>query len=587
MKPEENLQNLRHSCAHLLSAAVLELWPGTRRAIGPAIENGFYYDFDFAPPAGGPISEEDFPKIEKKMHEILKTWKNSVGEEITTQEARKLFKNEPYKLELIDEFSKEGQKLTTYKNGNYIDLCKGGHAQNPQKEIGAFKLLSIAGAYWRGDEKNKMLTRVYGTAFPAQKELDEYLHILEEAKKRDHKKLGKDLDLFVFSDTVGKGLPLWTPKGATVRRILERFIVDEELKRGYLHIYTPDIASLELYKKSGHYPYYKETMYAPIIIENKEYMLRPMSCPHHFELYRSRPHSYKELPVRYAELAKLYRFEKSGELSGLQRVRTFTLADAHIIARVDQAEDEINKVLDLIEFISQAFGLEPGKNYHYRLSLGNRADEKKFYKDDAAWNHSESLLRKVLSSRKVPFVEAPSEAAFYGPKIDIQMKNINGKEDTAFTVQYDFVMPERFHLSYINADGKEEQPIVIHRSSIGAIERTLAFLIERYAGAFPLWLAPIQIVLLPISDRHNDYTIKVNSQLQQQGIRSEIDFRSERLQAKIRDATLQKVPFMGIIGDKEIANEAIAVRSRTGEDLGQIKLPQFLLKLKEDIDKKI
>ena len=583
MKTDEKLQNLRHSCAHLLAAAVTELWPDTKRAIGPAIENGFYYDFDFAQQ----ISEENLPKIEKKMHEILKTWKNMSGEEITTQETRKLFKNEPYKLEMIDEFSKKGQKLTIYKSGDYLDLCKGGHAQDPQKEIGAFRLLSIAGAYWRGDEKNKMLTRIYGTAFPTQKELDDYLQMLEEAKKRDHKKLGKDLDLFVFSDTVGKGLPLWTPKGATIRRILERFIVDEELKRGYLHVYTPDIASLELYKKSGHYPYYKETMYAPITIENEEYMLRPMSCPHHFELYNSQPHSYKELPVRYAELAKLYRFEKSGELSGLQRVRTFTLADAHIIARVDQAEDEINYVLDLIEYISKAFGLEPGKNYHYRLSLGDRADEKKFYKDNTAWNNAEEVLRKVLSSRKVPFVEAPAEAAFYGPKIDIQMKNINGKEDTAFTVQYDFVMPQRFHLSYINAQGKEEQPIVIHRASIGAIERTLAFLIEHYAGAFPLWLAPIQIVLLPITDRHNDYAIKVNKELQQQGIRSEVDFRPERLQAKIRNATLQKVPFMGIIGDKEIANEAIAVRTRMGEDLGQIKLPQFLLKLKEDIDKKI
>lgn len=583
MNTQENLQNLRHSCAHLLAAAVLELWPDTSRAIGPAIENGFYYDFDFT----APINDEDLPKIEKKMAEILKTWKSFDREEVTAQEAEKLFKNEPYKLDLIDEFSKEGQKLTIYKSGNYIDLCKGGHAQSPQKEIGAFKLLSIAGAYWRGDEKNKMLTRVYGTCFPSQKELDEHVHMLEEAKKRDHKKLGKDLDLFVFSDTVGKGLPLWTPKGSTIRRILERFIVDEEIKRGYLHVYTPDIASLELYKKSGHYPYYKETMYAPIVIENEEYMLRPMSCPHHFELYNSQPHSYKELPMRFAELAKLYRFEKSGELSGLQRVRTFTLADAHIIARVDQAEDEINRVLDLIEYISHTFALKPGKDYHYRLSLGERSDEKKFYKDDAAWDHSENVLRKVLSSRKAPFVEAPSEAAFYGPKIDIQMKNINGKEDTAFTVQYDFVMPQRFHLTYINDQGKEEQPIVIHRASIGAIERTIAFLIEHYAGAFPLWLAPVQVVLLPIADRHNDFTIKMNQELLQQGIRSEIDFRSERLQAKIRNATLQKVPFMGIIGDKEIANEAIAIRTRMGEDLGQIKLPQFLLKLKEDIDKKI
>lgn len=582
MKDQDKLQNLRHSAAHLLAAAVLELWPDTKRAIGPATEKGFYYDFDFKQP----ITEEDLPKIEKKMQEILKTWKNIQRQEVSTEEARKIFQNEPYKLELIDELTKKGQKLTIYKSGNYIDLCKGGHVENPQKEISAFKLLSIAGAYWRGDEKNKMLTRVYGTAFPTKKELDEYLNMLEEAKKRDHKKLGRDLDLFVFSDTVGKGLPLWTPKGATIRRILERFIVDEEIKRGYQHVYTPDIASLELYKKSGHYPYYKETMYAPVTIENEEYMLRPMSCPHHFELYNSRPHSYKELPMRYAELAKLYRFEKSGELSGLLRVRAFTLADAHIIARVDQAEEEINKVLDLIEYVAHTFGLKPGKDYHYRLSLGNRKDEKKYYKDDAAWERAENILKKILSSREVPFIEASAEAAFYGPKIDIQMKNILGKEDTAFTVQYDFVIPKRFHLTYINAEGKEEQPIVIHRSSIGAIERIIAFLIEKYAGAFPLWLAPIQVILLPIADRHNNYAIKINEKLREEGIRSEVDFRPERLQAKIRDATLQKAPFMGIIGDKEIASEAIALRSRTGEDLGKIKLPEFLKKLKEDIDKK-
>lgn len=583
MKHEDNLQNMRHSCAHLLAAAVLELWPDTLRAIGPAIENGFYYDFDFAKP----ISEEDFPKIEKKMHEILKTWGKFEKTEITNNLATQQFNNEPYKLELIDEFTKEGQKLTIYKSGNYIDLCKGGHAQNPQKEIGAFKLLSIAGAYWRGDKKNKMLTRIYGTCFPTQKELDEYLHMLEEAKKRDHKKLGKDLDLFVFSDTVGKGLPLWTPKGATIKRILERFIVDEELKRGYLHVYTPDIASLELYKKSGHYPYYKESMYSPVSIDDEQFMLRPMACPHHFELYLNKPHSYRDLPIRYAELAKLYRYEQSGELSGLQRVRAFTLADAHIFARRDQAEEEINKVLDLIEYAAKVFDLKPGINYHYRLSLGDRNDEKKYFKDDASWDYAENVLRKVLKQRNSHYVEAPGEAAFYGPKIDIQMKNANGKEDTAFTVQYDFTLPKRFNLTYINEKGEENQPIVIHRSSIGAIERVLAFLIEHYAGAFPLWLAPIQVILLPISDRHNDFATKVNKELLEQEIRSEIDFRSERLQAKIRDATLQKVPFMGIIGDKEITNGAIAIRTRNGKDLGQITVADFLQRLKEDIDKKI
>lgn len=580
---EQKLQNVRHSTAHLLAAAMVELYPEIKLTIGPAIETGFYYDVDLEDQK---VSEEDFPKIEKKMAEILKTWQSFSHREVTEEEAKKFYKDNPYKRELIDGIVEKGEKITFYKIGSFEDLCRGGHSQSPQKEIGAFKLLSIAGAYWRGDEKNKMLTRIYGTAFLTKKELDDYLALLEEAKKRDHKKLGKDLDLFVFSETVGKGLPLWTPKGSTIRRLLERFITDEEIKRGYLHVYTPDLASLALYKKSGHYPYYKDSMYAPIIIDDEQFMLRPMSCPHHFELYLSRPHSYKELPVRYAELAKMYRYEQSGELAGLQRVRAFTLADAHIIAKIDQAEEEINHVLDLIEFIAHTFSLVHGKDYHYRLSLGDRKEEKKYFKDDKAWDQAEEVLRNVLQKRKSHFVEVPAEAAFYGPKIDVQMKNVNGKEDTAFTVQYDFVMPKRFNLTYINENGDEEQPIVIHRSSIGAIERVMAFLIEKYAGAFPLWLAPVQIVLLPIADRHIKFTEKTVETLREAGIRSIADTRSERLQAKIRDATLQKVPFMGIIGDKEIATDAISVRKRNGEDLGQLTISSFLKQLLQDIDKK-
>lgn len=583
MNTNEHLNKLRHSTAHLIAAAMLELYPGTKLTIGPAIENGFYYDFDLPTP----ISEEKFVQIEQKMREILKTWDGFSHREVTEEEAKEFYKDNPYKQELIDEIVKKGEKITFYKAGSFEDLCRGGHSEDPRKDIGAFKLLSIAGAYWRGDEKNKMLTRIYGTSFPTKQELEDYLTMLEEAKKRDHKKLGKELDLFVFSETVGKGLPLWTPKGATVRRELERFIVDEELKRGYLHVYTPDLANIALYEKSGHYPYYKDSMYAPITIDDEQFMLRPMTCPHHFELYLSKPHSYKELPMRFAELAKLYRYEQSGELSGLQRVRSFTLADAHIVARRDQAEAEINNVLDLIEYIADVFTLKPGVDYHYRLSLGDRADDKKYFKDDASWEHAENVLRKVLQERNAHFVEAPGEAAFYGPKIDIQMKNVNGKEDTAFTVQYDFVMPKRFKLSYITEGGTEEEPIVVHRSSIGAIERVMAFLIEKYAGAFPVWLAPIQVVLLPIADRHNEFAEKAAERLKVAGIRVEVDTRSERLQAKIRDATLQKAPFMGIIGDKEIADEALSVRKRNGEDLGSIKIASFLNQVVQDIDKKI
>jgi len=584
MTNEKYLELIRHSSAHLLAAAVKQIWPNAKNAIGPAIESGFYQDFDMGDIK---ISEDDFEKIEKKMHEIVQDWHAFVVEEVSVDQAKKDFADNPYKLELIEEFGKEGKKITENNPGTFLDLCKGGHTENPQKDLQYFKLLSIAGAYWRGDEKNKMLTRIYGTTFPTQKALDEHLVMLEEAKKRDHKKLGKELDLFVFSETVGKGLPLWTPKGSTVRRILERFIVDEEIKRGYLHVYTPDLANIALYEKSGHYPYYKDSMYAPITIDDEQFMLRPMTCPHHFELYLNKPRSYKELPMRYAELAKLYRYEQSGELSGLQRVRTFTLADAHIITRKDEAEQEVNNVLDLIEYIAAVFQLEPGKDYSYRLSLGDRSDEKKYFKDDASWDHAEEILRKVLQTRNAHYIEAPGEAAFYGPKIDIQMKNVNGKEDTAFTVQYDFVMPKRFKLTYITEEGTEEEPVVIHRSSIGAIERVMAFLIEKYAGAFPIWLAPVQVVLLPIADRHNEFAEKIQKELQNAGIRVELDLRSERLQAKIRDATLQKAPFMGIIGDKEVENGSISARKRDGEDLGSVTVDSFLQQLKQSIDKKI
>jgi threonyl-tRNA synthetase len=414
---------------------------------------------------------------------------------------------------------------------------------------------------------------------------------MEDLAPNDHKRLGKELGLFVFSDTVGKGLPLFTPKGSVIRRELERFIVDEEIKRGYLHVYTPDIAKLELYKKSGHYPYYKESMYAPIQIEDEEFMLRPMTCPHHFELYLSHPHSYKELPMRIAELAKLYRFEQSGELMGLQRVRSFCLADAHIITQVDNADEEIDKVLDLIEFISDTFNLKQGKDYHYRLSLGNRDDKKKYFKNDAAWDRAEETLRSVLKKRKAHFIEAPDEAAFYGPKIDVQMQNTNGKEDTAFTVQYDFVMPERFNLTYINDKGEEERPIVIHRSSIGAIERVMAFLIEHYNGAFPAWLAPVQVAILPISDKFNAFAQKVLDSFKEAHIRVELDNSNNTLGNKIREATLQKVPYMCIIGGQEEEKSKdgklmVTVRTRDGKDLGQLEVAGFITQIQKEIETK-
>jgi threonyl-tRNA synthetase len=578
---EENksneLETMRHSAAHVMAEAVLSLIPETKFAIGPAIEDGFYYDFDL-PRA---VTPEDLPTIEKKMKEIIKANLPFKHSEITKEEARNLFAAQPYKLELIDDI--EGDMVGIYQQGSFTDLCRGPHVRYTS-QVKAFKLTSIAGAYWRGDEHNKMLQRIYALAFPTQKELDEYIVHLEEIKKRDHRKLGKDLDLFVFSDLVGKGLPLFTEKGSVIRRELERFVVDEELRRGYKHIYTPDLALVALYKKSGHYPYYKDTMYPLMKVDEEELILRPMTCPHHYQYYAAKPRSYRELPFKIAELAKQYRYEKSGELTGLSRVRSFCLADSHIICTKEQAIPQINEVLDLIEFSAKTLGLEG--LYRYRLSLGDREDTKKYYKDDEAWDAAEELLRSVLKSRQANFFEAGKEAAFYGPKIDIQMKKVAGNEETAFTVQYDFVGPKRFELRYIDTDGKEKEPIVIHRSSIGAIERIMAFLIEHYAGAFPLWLSPVQVKIIPISDKHNEAALKVLAQMKARGIRAEIDDRSERMNLKVRQAQLDKINYMVILGDKEVADNAVSVRKRSGEQLPTQPLGDFINALVIEITEK-
>jgi len=585
----KNLDNLRHSAAHLLAAAVIQIWPDSKRTIGPAIENGFYFDFDFGDIK---ISENDFSRIEQKMHEIAKTWVEFTRYEKSPEDAKKEYPGNEYKHELIDTFAKDGQKISFYQAGEYSDLCEGGHVEDPKKELKHFKLLSIAGAYWHGDEKNKMLTRVYGTIWPTKEELQQYLLQLEEAKKRDHRKLGADLGLFVFSDLVGKGLPMFTAKGATLKRILERFIVDEEIKRGYQHVITPPIAKVDLYRMSGHYPYYKETMYPPMIVDNEELILRPMTCPHHFMLYKSSPHSYKELPIRLAEISPQFRYEKSGELTGLIRLRMFMLADAHIICSKEQAKQEIKQVLKLIDYVNSALGLKKGVDYRYRLSLGERKDSKKYYKDDNSWDQAEQVLREVLIETKAPYYEAQNEAAFYGPKIDVQMKNVNGKEDTAFTVQYDFVMPKRFSLTYIDENGLEKEPIVIHRASLGCFERTMAFLIEHYKGAFPLWLNPVQVEVLTISEKHNDYAKKVTDILLKNNIRAHLNDENATIGKKIRQSTLQKVSFMIIIGDKEIEKSqdketqyVISLRSREGENRNQILLYDFISELKSTIEK--
>lgn len=578
-----NLYKLRHSCEHVFAQAVTELFPGqVQLAVAHISDDGFSNDAKW----NEPLSEESFAKIEKKMKEIIKANLPITAKEVSVEEAREMFKGNPFKLEWLEQFAAESKTITVYWTGDkYFDLCKGPHVAKTG-EIKAFKLLSVAGAYWRGDAENEMLTRTYGTAFPSREELDAYLTRVEEAKRRDHRKIGKDQNLFVFSDLVGKGLPLWTPRGATIRRELERFIVDEEIRRGYLHVYTPDLANLNLYRTSGHYPYYKDSMYAPIVIDDEEFMLRPMTCPHHFELYKSMPRSYKDLPMRIAELAKLYRYEQSGELSGLIRVRSFCLADAHIVSPKSKAHEEINGALDLIEHVAKVFGLEPNKDYRYRLSLGDRKDGEKYFKDDAAWDFAENVLRDVLKSRDVESYEAEGEAAFYGPKIDIQMRNVSGKEDTAFTVQYDFVMPKRFKLSFINEGGVEEEPMVVHRSSVGAIERVIGFLIERYSGSFPLWMSPEQVCIIPVSSKHKEYADKIHSELIKHDLRVEMAEVDETVGSKIRKAQGMKIPYMLIMGDQEVANGTVSVRLRTGEMIGEVKLEEFVERAKEKIASK-
>lgn len=575
---KEPLEHLRHSAAHLLAAAVKELYPNTQLTIGPAIESGFYYDLELEKQ----LTEENFPEIEKKMAEILKTWNEFSHREVSEKEAKEFYKNNPYKTELIDEIIQKGEKITFYKAGSFEDLCRGGHSENPQKDIGAFKLLSVAGAYWRGDEKNKMLTRIYGTAFPTQQELDEYLQQVEEAKKRDHKKLGKELGLFVFSDLVGPGLPLWTPKGTILRNLLDNYVWQLRQERGYEKVTIPHITKKELYETSGHWAKFSEELFKIKTREGHIFAMKPMNCPHHTQIFASTQRSYKDMPQRYTETTMCYRDEQTGELSGLSRTRAFTQDDAHVFARRSQVKEEFNKIWDIVQTFYSTFGFD----LSVRLSFHDPDNFKAYLGTPELWKQAETEIREMADQRKADYVEAKGEAAFYGPKIDFMAKDSIGRKWQVATIQLDINMPERFDLFCINEEGEKERIVMIHAAIMGSIERFLSILIEHYAGAFPLWLAPEQVILLPIADRHNEFSQKVQQQLLNAGIRSKLDTRPERLQAKIRDATLQKAPFMGIIGDKEIAEDAVSVRVRSGEDLGQIKISDFLQRLKQDIDKK-
>ncbi|MFA6486332.1 MAG: threonine--tRNA ligase [Candidatus Magasanikbacteria bacterium] len=578
----DKIVRLRHSLSHLMSMAIVEKYPQAGLGVGPWIDDGFYQDYDLPEP----ISEKDFEWIEKRMREMIAQPIKFVKSESDFDTALDQYKNDPYKTELIVDLKARGEKsVSFYQSDWFHNLCAGPHVVDTSEiNPDAFKLTKVAGAYWRGDEKNKMLQRIYGVAFETKAELDEYFRLQEEAEKRDHRKLGADLDLFTFSDLVGKGLPLLTPKGTVIRKELEKFVYEEETKRGYQHVVTPHLAKVQLYEKSGHYPYYKDTMYPIMQVDEDQLILRPMTCPHHFMLYKSRPHSYRELPMRIAEMASQFRYEKSGELSGLMRVRTFCLADAHIVLMPDQAKDEIKRVLDLIDYANSIFGMTKGVDYRYRLSLGDRNEDKKYYKDDAAWDKAEEVLRTVLKESGAPFFEAAGEAAFYGPKIDVQVKKVSGHEETAFTVQYDFVMPKRFDLKYIDQDGQEKQPLVIHRSSIGAFERTMAFLIERYAGAFPVWLSPVQVELIPVSpEKHGDGALALQQEFLALGIRAEVDDANETLGNRVRKAIGQKVPYIVAVGDKELGGEDWMVRLRGVEKQEKISRADFVTRVLSEI----
>jgi threonyl-tRNA synthetase len=567
----EDLETLRHSTAHVMAAAVLDLFPGTVIGIGPATDEGFYYDFGFQ----DRLLPEALPKIEARMQEIVKAATPFVREEVPRAEAVALFErlHQPLKVELIEEKVTE-PNARLYRTGDFVDLCLGPHVPNAGK-LGAFRLLSIAGAYWKGSEKNQQLTRIYGTAFPTQVELDAHLTMLEEAAKRDHRKLGKELDLFLIDEMVGRGLPLLTPKGAAIRHQMEEFILRLERRQGYEHVKTPDIARLELYKVSGHLERYRDSMYAPSEMEDEEWQLRPMNCPHHIRLFQRKPSSFRDLPVRIAELGTVYRYEKSGEVSGLIRVRAFTINDAHIFCRPDQLNVEFERVIQLILQVYRAFGIT---DFYFRLSLRDDISNK-WMGDPAIWQRAQDAAREALRASGHPFVEAPGEAAFYGPKLDVQIKDAIGREFSLSTNQIDFLLPERFGLEYVTSEQTMERPVMLHRAPIGSMERFMAYLIEHYGGAFPVWLAPVQVVFIPIADRHLEAVSKLAERFRDRDLRVEVDGKAERMQAKIRNAQLQKIPYMAVVGDKELEGGTLNIRRREGGDQVSLPVEQFLAQL--------
>ena len=566
-----------HTTSHIMAQAVKRLFPNVKLAIGPAIDDGFYYDFDVEKP----FSDEDKAKIEDEMKKIIKEDLQIERFELPRAEAIKLMKdkNEDYKVELIEDLP-EGEVISFYKQGEFTDLCAGPHLTSTGK-VKAIKILSSSGAYWRGDEHNKMLQRIYAISFPKNTLLEEHLAKLEDARNRDHRKIGKELELFMTHELVGSGLPMYLPNGATVRRLLERYIQDKEIAMGYKHVYTPSMANVALYKTSGHWDHYKEDMFPVMKMDNEELVLRPMNCPHHMLIYKNKMHSYRDLPIRIGELAHDFRYEDSGAVCGLERVREMCQNDAHLFVTPEQIKEEFGKVVKLILSVYKDFGFE---DYSFRLSLRDKENKEKYFDDDEMWESAETQLREILTELNLNFYEAKGEAAFYGPKLDVQIKTAIGHDVTISTCQLDFLLPQRFKLEYIGKDGEAHRPVVIHRAILGTFDRFLSFLIEETKGAFPTWLAPVQVKVLPIADAHIEYANKVKEELQKAGVRVEVDDRQEKIGYKIREAQLQKIPYMLVVGDKEKEANAVGIRSRKDGDIGAKDLQEFIKNIKEEID---
>ena len=579
---QEALDILRHSSAHLLAQALRRLHPNIKLGIGPAIENGFYYDTDNG--EGFQVSEEELPEIEALMQKLVQEDFPIEGRVVTHQEAKEMFRNDPYKLEIIHDLP-EDETLTVYSQGEFTDLCRGGHVPSTGY-IKHFKLLSLAGAYWRGKSENPVMQRIYGTAYFNEKDLKEDIKRRQEAKERDHRKLGKELDLFMVDPEVGQGLPFWLPKGATVRRIIERYIIDKEVAAGYQHVYTPVMANVNLYKTSGHWEHYSDDMFPPMTFEDGEsYVLRPMNCPHHIKVYQNHVHSYRELPIRIAELGMMHRYEKSGALSGLQRVREMTLNDSHIFVRLDQIQEEFTRVLNLIREAYRDFNIT---DYRFRLSYRDPKDTHKYFDNDEMWEKAQAMLKGAMDDLGLDHSEAEGEAAFYGPKLDIQVRTALGNEETLSTIQLDFLLPERFNVTYVGEDGQNtHRPVMIHRGIVSTMERFMAYLIEEYKGAFPTWLAPVQAVLIPVSEeKHADYVYQIANTMKAKGFRVEVDDRNEKMGYKIREAQTQKVPYQLVFGDNEIANAQVTVRKYGSKATESLAMDDFLAILSHDVETK-